>query len=310
MDYDYFYGNPTDQFPFFRIPKALFTDPMLRVISAEAKILYGLLLDRMCLSAVNGWLDSEGRVFIIYTIEEMMEQLGCAEQKIAKLLTELEKKAGLIERKRQGLGKPNLIYVKNFVNNSMENYLPPQKSQILNCENHNSGFAKTTILDYPKSQRKNTEIINDTDSIDTDNPFPSAPKRSQGREAKGFEPMAEYESYRRLLEENLAIDILKENHPDDASMLDEIMSIVLDTVCSKRQYIRVSGDDKPRDVVKSVLLKLTSDHIEYVLDCMKNNTGEIKNIRQYLLTTLYNAPMTISNYYRARVNHDMANGLI
>ena len=310
MGYDYFYGNQADQFTFYRIPKALFVDPTLRDISAEAKILYGLLLDRMSLSAVNGWLDSEGRVFIIYTIEEMMEQLGCAEQKTAKLLSELEKKVGLIERKRQGLGKPNLIYVKNFVDNPVERRLPPRESQILNCENHNSGIAGITTQVFPKSQRNNTERTNDTDSNNTDNPFPSAPERNQGQESKGSETMSEYESYQRLIERNLEIDILKQNHPYDTEMLDEIMSIVLDTVCSNRQYIRIAGDDKPREVVKSVLLKLTSEHIEFVLQCMKENTTRVRNIRQYLLASLYNAPMTISNYYGALVNHDMANGLI
>ena len=93
-------------------------------------------------------------------------------------------------------------------------------------------------------------------------------------------------------------------------MLEEIMSIILDTVCSKRQYIRVAGDDKPKEVVKSVLLKLNSEHIEFVLDCMKENTSRVRNIRQYLLAALYNAPMTISSYYGSLVSHDMANGLI
>ena len=242
MSYDYFYGNHADQFTFYRIPKLLFTEPSLRCISAEAKILYGLLLDRMGLSAANGWLDDQGRVFIIYTIEEMMEQLGCAEQKTAKLLSELEKKVGLIERRRQGLGKPNLIYVKNFVDNPVDRASPLRKSQILNCENHNSGFAEITALEFPKSQANDTEKTNDNDLNDTDTPFPSVPDRKQGRESKGTEALAEYESYQRLIERNLELDILKQNNPYDTEMLDEIMSIILDTVCSKRQYIRVAGD--------------------------------------------------------------------
>ena len=310
MSYDYFYGNQADQFTFYRIPKVLFTDPGLRNISAEAKILYGLLLDRMGLSSANGWLDDQGRVFIIYTIEEIMEQLGCAEQKTAKLLSELEKKVGLIERKRQGLGKPNLIYVKNFVDNSVDRSSPLRESQIWNCENHNSGIAEITALDFPKSQGNDTEKTNDNDLNDTDTPFPSVSERKQGRESKGNESLAEYESYQRLIERNLELDILKRNHPYDTEMLDEIISIILDTVCSKRQYIRVAGDDKPKEVVKSVLLKLNSEHIEFVLDCMKENTTRVRNIRQYLLAALYNAPMTISSYYGSLVSHDMANGLI
>lgn len=104
--YDYFYGAEAEQFSFYRIPKVLFTEERFRSVSAEAKVLYGLLLDRMSLSCKNGWLDQAGRVYIIFTIEEVMTALGCADQKAGKLLHELESKCRLIERKRQGLGKP------------------------------------------------------------------------------------------------------------------------------------------------------------------------------------------------------------
>lgn len=131
MTLDYFYGAQADQFAFYRIPKALFTDERFKSISAEAKILYGILLDRMSLSRKNGWLDEQGRVFIIFTLEEVMEAIGCADQKATKLLNELDSKAGLIERKRQGLGKPNLIFVKNFVDNSDGSIPPAPESRML-----------------------------------------------------------------------------------------------------------------------------------------------------------------------------------
>ena len=115
MSFDYFYGQQSDLFTFYRVPKVLFTIERFWNISADAKMLYGILLDRMSLSAKNGWIDKNGRVYIIFTIDEAKMALNCAEQKAIKLLSELEKKAGLIERKRQGLGKPNLIYVKNFI---------------------------------------------------------------------------------------------------------------------------------------------------------------------------------------------------
>lgn len=112
MEFDYFYGQQADMFTFFRIPKVLFTNDRFWNVSTDAKLLYGILLDRMNLSAKNGWYDEDGRVYIIFTVEEIMESLGCANKKSGKLLDELEKKCGLIERKRQGLGKPNLIYVR------------------------------------------------------------------------------------------------------------------------------------------------------------------------------------------------------
>ena len=129
MAYDYFYGQQSEQFSFYRIPKILFSQDKFWNVSTDAKLLYGILLDRMNLSARNGWLDEAGRVYIIFTIEEIKESLGCAEKKAVKLLDELEKKAELIERKRQGLGKPNLIYVKNFISESVER-------QFLTCRKH------------------------------------------------------------------------------------------------------------------------------------------------------------------------------
>ena len=134
------------------------------------KRLYGfpssaILLDRMNLSARNGWLDEEGRVYIIFTIEEIKGALGCAEKKAVKLLDELEKKCGLIERKRQGLGKPNLIYVKNFISGSVER-------QFLNCQKDNSGVVKNTIQELSKGQGNNTDT-NYNDLSDTDPFFPS-----------------------------------------------------------------------------------------------------------------------------------------
>lgn len=114
MEFDYFYGQQSEQFSFYRIPKMLFTDDRFWNVSTDAKLLYGILLDRMNLSAKNGWFDESGRVYIIFTLEETMAALNCGDNKATKLYNELEKKCGLIERKRQGLGKPNLIYVKNF----------------------------------------------------------------------------------------------------------------------------------------------------------------------------------------------------
>lgn len=114
MQYEYFYGTQAEQFSFYRIPKALFTEPNFRELSTDAKVLYGILLDRMSLSLKNQWLDAQNKVYIIFTVEEIMDALNCANQKATRLMVELEKQAGLIERKRQGLGRPNLIYVKNF----------------------------------------------------------------------------------------------------------------------------------------------------------------------------------------------------
>ena len=116
LNLPYNYGHSGEQYAFFRIPKLLLTDDRFAEISTDAKLLYGLLLDRMELSYRNGWIDEQNRVFIIFTAEEVMSTLRCRSEKAARLFSELDsaKGIGLIERKRQGLGRPTLIYVKNF----------------------------------------------------------------------------------------------------------------------------------------------------------------------------------------------------
>ena len=298
--YDYFYGAESEQFSFYRIPKVLFTEERFKSISAEAKVLYGLLLDRMSLSAKNGWQDKENRVYIIFTIEDIMEAMGCADQKAGKLLYELENKCRLIERKRQGLGKPNLIYVKNFVT--------PSESRFLNRENHDSGEVKITDQEPLKSRSNNTEN-NNTERSDTDSfPFTSF-REDHGRESKRSD-VNQIDRYREIISENISYGILLQDYPLDRDILTEILELMVDTVCTTRSTVRISGDDKPAEVVKSQFLKLDSEHIRFVMDGLKDNTTRIRNMRQYLLATLYNAPLTIGNYYRSLVSHDMSEGFI
>lgn len=298
MGFDYFYGQQAEMFSFYRVPKVLFTDERFWNISTDAKLLYGILLDRMNLSAKNGWMDEAGRVYIIFTIDEIKGSIGCAEKKAVKLLDELERKCGLIERKRQGLGKPNLIYVKNFVDNSVDNHV---EGQFLNCQNDNSGTVKNTTLELSKAQGNNTDTIY-TDYSDTD-PFLSSD--FQGREIEG---MTLKEQYRLYFVEQLEYEILKTRHPYDIDILEEILELIVDTVCTNRKMIRIASDDKPAEVVKSRFMKLNSEHISFVLDCLKENTTNVRNMRQYLLAAIYNAPLTIGCYYDSKVRHDMSGG--
>ena len=290
---DYFYGGQAELFSFYRLPKVLFTDPQFRGISAEAKILYGLLLDRMGLSAKNGWTDDTGRVYIIFTTEEIMEALYYADNKATKLMKELEG-IGLIERKRRGLGKPSLIYVKNFISESSE-------PRIQSRENHDSVAAQTAVLEAPKSRCNQTDK-NYTDPSETD-PFLSG--AAAGMESEGKDNRTMYQEY---FSQQLGLASLMATHPDDEDMLREMLELLVDTVCSKRRFIRIAGDDKPAEVVKAQLMKLNGDHLRFVLMCLKENTTQVRNIRQYLLATLYNAPMTMHSSYAARVQHGLKDG--
>ena len=291
--FDYFYGAQAEQFSFYRVPKVLFTKEQFKQLTAEAKILYGIMLDKLDLSVKNKWVDEKGRVYIIYTIEQIMADMNCADQKATKLLDELEKKCGLIERKRQGLGKPNLIFVKNFIT-GVEG---PMMAQIQNRENHDSGAVNITTADYPKSRGINTNH-NNTENSDIN------PIRLEFDE-DGISERNEYERYFR---ESLSIDmLLRENLGEEETILG-ILDLLVDVCCFKRSVIRIAGDDKPLAVVKSRFMKLNAEHIRYVLKCLSENTTRVRNIRQYLLTALYNAPATIRPFYQAWVNNDMATG--
>ena len=122
----------------------------------------------------------------------------------------------------------------------------------------------------------------------------------------GTDEMQSREQYRELLKENIEYDILTENHPLDRERIDELLELMTDTLCTRKETLRIAGDDYPAEVVKSRLLKLNSMHIEYVLDCMTKNTTDVRNIKKYLLAALYNAPVTIDSYYTSLVSHDMA----
>ena len=126
-----------------------------------------------------------------------------------------------------------------------------------------------------------------------------------GTESEGKDDRTRYQEY---FLRQFAFDSLVASCPDDEDMLREILELLVDTVCSKRRFIRIAGDDKPAEVVKAQLMKLNSDHLRFVLMCLKENTTLVRNMRQYLLAALYNAPLTMNNYYTARVQHDFKTG--
>ena len=286
MTLDYFYGQAGELFSFFRIPKALFQEQRFQNLSTDAKILYGILLDRMSLSVKNEWFDKKGRVFIIFTIEDVKRTLRCADNKATRLLRELEK-FGLIERKRRGQGKPCLVYVKNFSSES-------SKESVKNRDNDDSCGSKIACQDPVKSRgikkKENKTEMNNTNLILSD----------ESEKMKNRELLEEYFS------RSLEIDLLLRLYPDDEDTLYQIVNLLVDTCDSKRKLIRIAGDDKPAEVVCSRLKKLNADHIRFVLNCLAENTSPIRNMKQYLLAALFNAPTTMQLYYQNKVNHDLA----
>jgi len=393
LNLDYFYGSEAEQYSFYRIPKALFTDEHYKSVTVEAKVLYGLLLDRMGLSMRNGWVDEGQRVYIYFTLEDAMEQMNCGKDKAVKLFKTLDAATGigLIERKKQGQGRPTRIYVKNFILPSARGQsgperggqpapgpdaerkpqpgpgpshadpqtsgkpkselrqdaevgaskIPPpdfqldtavqtsEKPQSGQRENRSQDFGKA---DPNKTDRNKTEESK-TEESETDTPAPP----NEGTEKNKTNPphksissippplpadsglgarrqrqrirmrMDEIDSCRGVIQGNIGYASLLAEHPLDRDLLDGYVELMVEACCSRREYTRISGQEIPTDMVKNRLLKLTREHIGYVMESMQKNTTQVRNIKAYTLAALYNAPVTMGQYYTSQVSHDMAN---
>ena len=345
IEFGYFHDYESEQFAFYRIPKVLFTDEYFRNLSSDAKVLYGLMLDRMALSIRNNWVDNEGKVYIIFTLEQVMEYMNCGKDKGVKILAELDtdKGIGLIERVKRGSGKPTIIYVKSFVYrkekvlDSAENDNRSQevgKAEVKSSEKPKSGvlesrsqeFGKTEVWKSEKSKsrvRKNrsTEVgktdpnntnYNYTDISNTDRSNTDLINLSDSSEQQSMDLMEEMELFQMntaLVKRNIEYDCLVQRcRLGEQQQLDEIVALIVETISIERENITISGVKYPYQFVKSRLLLLEESHIEYVLDCLHENTREVKNIKAYLLTCLMNSITTIGNYYQAKVNHDMYGG--
>ena len=331
---EYYYENESEQYLFYRVPQMLFTDKRFSKISSDAKLLYSLFLNRMSLSSKNGMVDEEKRVYIYFSVEEIMEVFGIASQKATKIIAELDdvRGCGLIHRKKSGQGKPARIYVMKYtsVNNddkpedieetydedveTNDNYVDKDSEEymkgfilegtlddpkIVSFSNKNSGLSEIKSQDFRNSKCSNNKY-NNTEINNTDfnniNPILSHQKKQE-------DAIGEREEYEELIKDNIDYDILVENNPNvDIGGMVEIM---LDAICSSREYLDINQDKVPKEIVKSRLLKLDSGHIDYVIECLQKNNTKIKNIRSYLLTTLYNSYETLDHYYRSEVNYDL-----
>ena len=311
--FDYYYGAEADQFSFYRIPRVLMTAPHFKKLSSDAKILYGLMLDRMSISMKNGWIDNNNRVYIFFTLEDVQENLSCSHTTGVKILAELDTDngIGLIERIKQGQGRPTRIYVKNF-NLHQENSDQPlgtpdfknvevKTSKKLKSRPQGNGSADLQNVDTNQTylnQNKNSYIKHQ--SIYQGSQLPEAPWPARD------DVMDSMETYREIVHENIEYVFLVDRYGVD--VINEYVQIMLDAICSRSDTVRVDRGEYPSEVVKSRLLKLNYSHIEYVLSCMDKNTTKVRNIKNYLLTALYNSYVTIDNFYRAEVNHDLYGG--
>jgi hypothetical protein len=323
MTFNYFYGTEADQFSFYRIPKALFTDSYFKDLSSDAKILYGLMLDRMSLSIKNQWFDDKNRAYIYFSIEDIMELLNCGRNKAIKSMRELDDETGigLIEKRRQGFGKVNVIYVKTFMpektdekkfgeelekfkkQTSEENEEPAEVyiSNFMKSQNQTSRSPENKLQEVYISNPNNTNLSDTEMNDNKSNPIISVDEKRFDSDNRS----EDYQAYENLVKETVDYESLEVTHHDDMRQVDEIVNLIVETVMCKNDKILIASNWYPTALVKKKFLMLTYSHIEYVLHCMRGNTTKVKNIKKYLLAALFNAPSTMNGYYQAEVNHDM-----
>lgn len=223
---------------------------------------------------------------------------------ICAAVRELEEHGYVIRERVRGangqLGSIEYTILEKPAEPSPERENPVQVKPIL--ENPVLGKPEQEIPAQSNKDKSNTDLS----STEQSNPIRSNPPAPEGR--NGTDGMEAREIYREIVYGNIEYDILREDNTVNRDQLDEIAELIVDTVCSARKTIRIAGDDYPAEVVKSRFLKLDSSHVQYVIDCMKNNTTYVRNIKKYLLAALYNAPATINNYYSSLVQHDLYGG--
>ncbi len=262
---------------FYRLPRELFMDEEYSNLKADAKLLYSMILDRMCLSASNGWFDKDGRVYQYFAQKDAALLLGCCLNKACGLFAELEN-AGLIERRRQGLCKASVIYLSKYEERFMKSVNRNHKiweSGIAFSGNQDSQNLGINYTEYNQNKRSYTESS-----------------------------IIEVDEIEEQIKLSMEYDVLEERVNKD--LLDEIVSLMTELMCITSPIIRIGRCEHPRSLVHSRIMSLRCEHIEYVLDCMENNSARIRDIKSYLISALFNAPSTMNNYYKAEVNADFA----
>ena len=313
MQFDYFYGNEAEQFTFYRIPKILITSPHFKKISDSAKLLYGLMLDRMSLSIRNGWLDDDNRAYIFFTTNDVMEQMCCGTEKATKMLTELdsEKGIGLIERVKQGQGKPAIIYLKKFYeleDTARSTKLSEiesqdfQESKVKTFENRKTRLSKIEKQDFRKSKCNNTDI-NNTD-INYIYPINQDNYNIQNSDTQTEEEWID--RYTKTVDEikkQIDYDYLI-NHAE-RDIVDEVVNIMAEVMTVYRPKYKIEGDFIEYNAVVNRFRQITAQKLEICLLAYSRKIQRIKNPKAYWISTLYNIPLTSEIVLQNMINSDI-----
>lgn len=325
-EFDYYYGVEAEQFIFVRVPKVLFTDKEhFGSLSNEAKLLYGLLLERMSLSRKNNWIDKHNRVYIIFPVEEIEEILDVGHEKALNLLKELDDQSGigLVKKKRRGLGLPSILYVKNFIvkGEKSTDYVPTSRStenefqevgktDFKKFENQTSANPKNRLFEVRNSDSNNIDI-NNTDMSYTYDQSINPPCSS----VQNFSPGAVNNDGlidgidRNTIEEEVKKQIDYDcliSHPDSSvvQMAEEIKDLMVDVLCGERSVVS-EGKRVSEETVRAAYRKITFDHVQYVMKSLVSYPDKISRIDRFLTASLFNSVYTLTNSTFAGFEYDM-----
>ena len=315
MQFDYFYGSEAEQFTFYRIPKILITSQFFKKVSDSAKLLYGLMLDRMSLSIRNGWLDDDNRAYIFFTTNDVMEQMCCGTEKATKMLAELdsEKGIGLIERVKQGQGRPAIIYLKKFYDiedkdttsqssTSKNENQAFEESKNKTFENRKSGLSEIESLEFRKS-KCNYNNINNTD-INYIYPINQDNYNIQNSDTQTEEEWID--RYTKTVDEikkQIDYDYLI-NHAE-RDIVDEVVNIMAEVMTVYRPKYKIEGDFIEYNAVVNKFRQITAQKLEICLLAYSRKIQRIKNPKAYWISTLYNIPLTSEIVLQNMINSDI-----
>ena len=321
-EFDYYYGVEAEQFTFVRVPKVLFTDKEhFGGLSNEAKLLYGLLLERMSLSRKNNWIDKHNRVYIIFPVEEIEESLDVGHEKALNLLKELDDQSGigLVKKKRRGLGLPSILYVKNFIvkveqntdrvptSRSTENGIQEVgKTDFKKSENQTSENPKNRLLEVRNSDSNNIDIKNTDMSYTYD--------QSIDQSRAGFQNFSPGDGLIDGIDRNTVEEEVKKqidydcliSDPDSSvvQMAEEIKDLMVDVLCGERSVVS-EGKRVSEETARAAYRKITYEHIQYVMKSLVSYPDKISRIDRFLTASLFNSVYTLTNSTFAGFEHDM-----
>ena len=339
--FEYYTLSDSEQIRFYQLPKELVKHERFKGLSDSAKILYSLLRDRVSLSAKNGWVDQLGRVYIIFTVNEIMDDLGCANQKATKSMSELQK-IGLVESVRRGQGKPNIIYVKNFASGLKSTNEGPEKpvnplnheihtsrtmkimnqescnSHLLNHENHGQSILTLKDIDLNDIESSHSQCQTAATEVKTDMTLTMTPDSSEieiiksenketstkTAEAPKYS-MNDYETYENIIKENIKYRHYTQHNRSEIEMIDGLVQIMLDVILTQDPpTVKIGKETKSREIVKSVYLKLNSQHIDHIIEQYKGQHRKITHKTAYMRTMLYTVGQEIDAHYTNQVRAD------